>query len=102
MDNDYMKISISNVSDVISSFSKSCDNIKDIFERVDKAMKRIDNNDVWSGDTQKEVVLKYLKLKEQFEKINISFSSRVDFLNNVVLNYNDTENLFKNNSDIFI
>lgn len=98
-DNSYMSISISDVGDIISSFSKSCDNIKEIFERIDNSMKKIDGTDIWNGSTQKEVYLKYLKLKEQFDKINSSFSSRVDFLNNVVSNYSEAGLRFNNNVD---
>ena len=98
-DNDYMRISISDVSDVISSFSKSCENIKDIFDRIDNSMKKIDGTDIWNGNVQKEVYIKYLKLKEQFDKVNNNFSSKVNFLNNVVSNYEKAGLRFNNSVD---
>lgn len=94
-----MKFSAPEVSNVAVQIQNSNVKIREIFEKADAIMKRIDDTEVWSSSTQAELVAKYNKFKEKFSKINDELDSYVSFLNETVSKYSGAESKINNNID---
>ena len=86
-----MKFSAVDVGNVAVQIQKSNSKIREIFEKANAIMNRIDETEVWTSSTQAELIVKYNKFKEKFPKINDELDSYVSFLNDTVARYSGAE-----------
>lgn len=83
----------------INSLQSSLSRIKDIFQKENVNMNKIDNTDIWSGKTQQSITEKYDELKENFPVIEESLENYIKFLRLTLENYKNTEIKINTNID---
>ena len=76
---------------IIANLKESLKRIKDSFDNETNFMKKIDNTDIWTGEVQNKVYLKYKKISNCYEPVIESLSLYIRFLENVINDYKKAE-----------
>ena len=76
---------------IIANLKESLKRIKDSFDNETNFMKKIDNTDIWTGEVQNKVYLKYKKISNCYVPVIESLSLYIRFLENVINDYKKAE-----------
>ena len=88
------KIVITNYQDfenIINELKESLERIKELFNSENNLMKKIDNTDIWSSNTQEKVYSKYLELSEGYNHVIKSLETYIRFLENTLNSYKEAD-----------
>ncbi len=83
--------------EVILNFEKGLANIDDIFKDQDKLIKRINKTGIWTGKTQDSFCKKYFELQGNYDNIESSLLTLIEFMKNALDNYKKAEKQINTN-----
>ena len=73
-------------------FESSLIKIKDIFEKQNNEFNSINETEIWTSDTQKDMIVKYNELKDCYEPIEDSLNNFINFMKKVLSDYQRLNN----------
>ncbi len=76
---------------------KAKDNIVELFNLENTNMERINNTEIFYGETSQELNLKYQELRQNYDGIEESLQNMIDFLQGVAISHRNLESSIINN-----
>lgn len=84
---------------VINDLKMSLGRMTDYFYNEKQMMKRIDKTDIWTGEVQEKVYLKYIGLSDCYNPVIESLSTYIKFLETAMGDYKNTINTINSSVD---
>ena len=84
---------------VIKELKESLIRMSDCFNNEKTFMKKIDKTDIWTGETQDKVYLKYQELSNCYSPVLESLSTYIKFLEVVINDYKNAMQTIENSID---
>lgn len=83
---------VDNFENIILDLERRKENMRNIFDRADKNIERINETDVWTSPAEREFYSKYKELSSNYNEIINGINSYINFLRNALSNYKTLEN----------
>lgn len=89
----------SKFENIILNIENEAKKIREIFEKSNNNIEKINGTEVWSGIVQEEFVNKYKELSNNYANVNESLNTYIKFMRNIVNNYKNLDRKLTNEVD---
>ena len=91
-------VNFDRMNDLIATFDTRIANIDEIFKNVDKDMKRLKDEKLWTGKTSEIIYDKYELLRKNYPTIIKSLNILSNYMSQIVVAFEDLENRTKSDA----
>ena len=69
------------------NFERSLEKIKDIFDKQNNTFDSINETEIWTSETQKDMIEKYNNLKGYYDSVEDSIKNYIEFMKKTLYDY---------------